>query len=146
MGGEDAMKSLVPLLTSAFGSLFPFSKPGIHPGRTLRGRIHDLMSLRPVQVDVRVAVYYYGDLVKDGRCKVVNGAFTVALNKEGCYTVFVSADGYVEIVDTVWVLREDRSVVEKEYFMWVKEPATKIDVSPDTTPGYGQLDYGRMQA
>jgi OOP family OmpA-OmpF porin len=127
------MIRLAPLLMSIFGSLFVFSNPINHNGSVkLHGKVYDLESHVPIMVDVRVFVYYNSDIIKDDSCKAVNGEFAISLNKLGWYLVSLSADGYQETTDTLWLLTADRPLIEKEYFLPQRERT--VDVAR-TLPG-----------
>jgi hypothetical protein len=121
------MKSFAPHFWSVFGSISSFVSP-FSQDRTvhLHGKVHDLMSDQPIGVTVKVLLFYNGDLAE--QCPVVNGEFTAMLNKEGCYMVSLTADGYMETIDTVWVLSTGQSFVEKTYFMSPSDPVIKIGV------------------
>jgi OmpA-OmpF porin, OOP family len=120
------MKHLT-LLVSVFGSLISFANPTDPDGSvTLHAKVYDLMSRLPIQVDVSVIILYNSDFIKDDSCKTVNGEFTKALDKYGWYMISLTADGYLETTDTLWVVSAARPIIEREYFMSQAGPANSM--------------------
>ena len=103
------MKYLALLVVSSVGFFTSYGNPSnADDGIKLHGRVFDFASHLPIHAEVNVILYYNSDFIKDDSCKTVNAEFTTSLNKFGWYMISLTAEGYMEITDTLVVLSGHR--------------------------------------
>jgi OmpA-OmpF porin, OOP family len=70
---------------------------------------------KPLNAECRI--YYHSDFIQAASKTVKNGKFTQPLTHYGWYMIDFSAPGYVNTIDTVWVMSCKRKVIEKNYYL-----------------------------
>src|SRR5882724_9640432 len=109
------MKYISVLTLSLIGSFTGYAYKSNANEITLHGKILDLKSHAPV--NAMVDVYYNSDFIKEFSVKATQGEFTIPLRNFGWFLISVSSPGYVEASDTVWVVNEKRTVIEKDIYV-----------------------------
>jgi OmpA-OmpF porin, OOP family len=128
------MKYLTPFILSFFGLLISLTTASGHDSNVkLHGKVYDFESHQPILADVQVVIFYNSDFVKDDSCKTVSGEFTATLNKLGWYLISLTANGYLEVTDTLWILSATRQQIEREYFLSSLENQIEIASTGDNT-------------
>jgi outer membrane protein OmpA-like peptidoglycan-associated protein len=104
--------SVLPVLLFAFSELLG----SIHTdaGVILHGRVLDARTLQPVTG--RVRIYLDSDIFMK-REDLEYGEFTEQLREYGWYLIKISAKGYHEATDTLWVLNDSRPGISRDYLM-----------------------------
>ena len=106
---------LVLVALSWIGSGYIYAHSSSDNEITLHGRILDLKSHGLVSANVDV--FRNSDFVKDSAVNATNGEFIVPIRNFGWYIISVSAPGYVEVIDTLWVVNEKRKVIERSFYL-----------------------------
>jgi outer membrane protein OmpA-like peptidoglycan-associated protein len=77
-------------------------------------------------LDAVVDIYHNSDFIKDYSGKVENGAFNIHLMDFGWYIISLTAPGYFEASDTVWVVSEKRKTIDRDVYLVPIEVGMKI--------------------
>ena len=104
--------SVLPLLLFAFSELL--GSTYADAGMVLHGRVLDARTLQPVTG--RVRIYLDSDIFMK-REDLEYGEFTEQLRDYGWYLIKISAKGYRETTDTLWVLNDNRPSINRDYLM-----------------------------
>jgi len=104
--------SVLPLLLFAFSELLATTRTDV--GVVLHGRVLDARTLQPVTG--RVRIYLDSDVFMK-REDLEYGEFTEQLRDYGWYLIKISAKGYLETTDTLWVLNDSRPGINRDYLM-----------------------------
>lgn len=78
----------------------------------MSGDIISVRDKKPISAEVKV--YCNSDFVQENSKTVADGKFAQPLTNFGFYIIDFSAQGYVDIVDTVWVLSCNRKTLHKK--------------------------------
>jgi outer membrane protein OmpA-like peptidoglycan-associated protein len=114
------IKFLLPIFIFSF-SLFAnatFAAKKSDAGVMLHGKVLDAQTFQ--YVSGTVSVYFDTDILKS-RSDLENGEFSEKLTEVGWYIITISAKGYNETSDTLWVLSDFRKEVSKNFMMTSKE-------------------------
>jgi len=68
-------------------------------------------------IDANVEIYLDSDFIKIDSGKVEDGEFTTRLTNFGWYIISLTAPGYFETSDTIWVISENRKAIYREVYM-----------------------------
>jgi outer membrane protein OmpA-like peptidoglycan-associated protein len=115
------------ILLSVVGSWTTFAQALSEEKTELIGKISDIRSRLPVDGDV--AIFHNSDFIKDDSCNSKNGEFSLSLNKAGWYLISVSAPGYREATDTVWIMNTSRRQITREFFMSASDIEPRLATS-----------------
>ena len=80
---------------------------------TLQGQISDLKTHHSVTADVDI--FRNNDFIKESSGKTHSGEFTASLKNFGWYIISVSAHGYLESTDTLWVTNSKKRTIHKDF-------------------------------
>ncbi len=81
----------------------------------LHGKILNLKTRALVNADVDI--FCNSDFIKVCSEKALQGEFTVPLETYGMYIVSISAPGYLDTTDTLWVVSEKRKTIDKDFYI-----------------------------
>ncbi len=104
----------------------------------LHGKVMDAKTLQPVSGIV--SVYFDTDILKS-RSDLEDGEFSETLNDYGWYIITVSAKGYNETSDTLWVLNDLRKDVSRDFLM-----TSQVVSSITTSNIYFDLNQSTLSA
>ena len=90
------------------------------------------MSHLPISTEVTVTFFYNSDFIKEDSCRSANGEFTASLSKIGWYHISLSASGYLELSDTLWIMTTDRAPIERSYYFSPRNLSTKAIASKES--------------
>jgi outer membrane protein OmpA-like peptidoglycan-associated protein len=62
-----------------------------------------------------VDVFHNSDFIKESSGKTHSGEFTAGLKNFGWYIISISAQGYLESTDTLWVMNAKRRTIRKDF-------------------------------
>lgn len=82
---------------------------------TLHGKVLDKKSQAPIEA--HVTIYLNNDFVPNYSHEEYKGEFTAALDKYGMYIISITAPGFLETTDTVWVMNQNRKLIEKTFLI-----------------------------
>lgn len=68
-------------------------------------------------VDADIQVYYNSDFETSYTGKTEKGLFSIPLKDFGWYIISVTAQGYLQLEDTVWVRNAKRKVVQRNIYL-----------------------------
>lgn len=68
-------------------------------------------------INANIEIFYNSDFIKVDSGKVGNGKFNTTLANFGWYMISLSAPGYFEASDTIWVTSEQRKTINKNFYM-----------------------------
>ena len=74
-----------------------------------------LTTQTPINADIDI--FLNSDFIKIDSGKVENGEFTTRLTNFGWYIISLTAPGYFETSDTIWVTSENRKEIDREVYM-----------------------------
>ena len=77
-------------------------------------------------MDAAINIFHNSDFIKDYSGKVENGAFNIHLKDFGWYIISLTAPGYFEASDTVWVVSEKRKSIDRDVYLVPVEVGMKI--------------------
>ncbi len=83
-------------------------------GVVIHGKVMDSKTMQPVSGSV--SIYLDSDYFKE-RMDLEYGEFKEALTDYGWYLIKISAKGYVEKTDTLWVLNDLRPDLKRDYYL-----------------------------
>jgi OmpA-OmpF porin, OOP family len=81
----------------------------------MTGMILDKKTSQPV--DAEFDLYYDTDIIKDDVRIAKGGKYEETFSKFGWYLVDIFAPGYLNTVDTIWVINLSRATIHKDYFL-----------------------------
>jgi OmpA-OmpF porin, OOP family len=81
----------------------------------MSGVIRDKKTLQPVEAEFDL--YYDTDIVKEDVKIAGHGSYEETFTKFGWYLVDIFAKGYLNTVDTIWVMNLSRVTIHKDYFL-----------------------------
>src|SRR5260221_8163857 len=90
-------------------SLMPIEKTRLH------GMIFDKKTSKPIKAEFDL--YMDNDIIKEDVEIVDNGKYNEVLTKFGWYIIDVSAKGYLNFSDTVWVMNCKRPDLQRDYYL-----------------------------
>lgn len=79
-------------------------------------------------VKAQIDVYYDNDFAREFSQTTETGEFNVSLNKIGWYLLSISAKGYLEARDTLWVVSSSTKVVDKTIMLTPIEVGMAIEI------------------
>jgi len=74
-----------------------------------------LTTQTPINADIDI--YLNSDFIKIDSGKLENGEFNTRLTNFGWYIISLTAPGYFETSDTIWVISENRKAIDREVYM-----------------------------
>ena len=74
-----------------------------------------LTTQTPINADINI--YLNSDFIKIDSGKVEDGEFTTRLTNFGWYIISLTAPGYFETTDTIWVISGKREAISREVYM-----------------------------
>jgi len=104
--------SVLPLFLFVFSEVL--GSTHADAGMVLHARVLDARTLQPVSG--RVQIYLDSDVFMK-REDLEYGEFTEQLREYGWYLIKISAKGYNETTDTLWVLNDKRPSINRDYLM-----------------------------
>jgi OmpA-OmpF porin, OOP family len=81
----------------------------------LKGRVIDHKT--SLAVDAELDIYYNSDFVVDDVQLTNHGEYQEKLKHFGFYIIDISAPGYLDVIDTLWVMNDGRSEINKDYHL-----------------------------
>ena len=133
------MKYAAVLVLSVFGSMvssaYLLTPKASLDDVTFHGKVFDQKSHRPVNADVDI--FCNSDFIKDCSVRTKYGEFTTSLKHYGWYIFTISAPGYLEQKDTLWVINETRRAINKNFYL------VPIEVGLTVTLNNIYFDFGR---
>lgn len=81
----------------------------------INGMILDKKTSQPIKAEFDL--YLDNDIVKEGVDVVDNGKFSEVFHSFGWYIIDISAKGYLNLTDTIWVMNYKRSVLHRDYYL-----------------------------
>ena len=88
-------------------------------------------------IDADISIFYNSDFIKDRTGKAEFGEFNVSLNKFGWYIISLSAPGYFEATDTIWVISDNRMIFNKVFYL------VPIEVGMSVTLNNINFNFGK---
>src|SRR6478609_8432979 len=67
--------------------------------------------------DGKVALFFDTDIEEFYSGKIEEGEFKVPLEDMGWYIVSITAPGYLEITDSLWIVNDHKGIINKDYYM-----------------------------
>jgi outer membrane protein OmpA-like peptidoglycan-associated protein len=119
------MKYLLACLVFLIGFNSYSHRPELAP-LILHGSVLDMKTHVPVSADIDV--YRNSDVIKEYSAKTRDGDFAVPLADFGWYIISISAPGYLEAIDTLWVINEKRRNVEKKFYVAPVEVGLTVSI------------------
>jgi OOP family OmpA-OmpF porin len=130
------MKYILALTAlSWIGLAYSYTPSSSDVAITLHGQILDLKSHG--LLNANVDVFRNSDFIKDSSVNVTNGEFIVPIKNFGWYIISISSPGYVETIDTLWVINEKRQVIERSFYL------APIEVGLTITLNNIYFDFGK---
>ncbi len=77
-------------------------------------------------LDAAIDIYRNSDFIKDYSGIVESGNFNIQLKDFGWYLISLSAPGYFDKSDTVWIVSEERKTINRDIYMVPIEAGMKI--------------------
>jgi len=68
-------------------------------------------------MDAAINIYHDSDFIKAYWGKAENGEFNIHLENFGWYIISLSAPGYFEASDTIWVVNEKRKTIDRDIYL-----------------------------
>ena len=68
-------------------------------------------------INANINIYLDSDFIKIDSGKVEDGEFNTRLTNFGWYIISLTAPGYFETSDTIWVISEKRKVINRDFYM-----------------------------
>jgi OmpA-OmpF porin, OOP family len=90
----------------------------------LQGRIINEKTNQPV--DAELDIYFDSDFILDDVQVAKNGEYSERLKHYGWYIINVTAPGFLVKMDTVWITREGRKTIERNYALTPIEIGTTV--------------------
>jgi outer membrane protein OmpA-like peptidoglycan-associated protein len=94
---------------------------------SLHLKVVGLTTQSPINADI--TIFYNSDFIKDRSGKAESGEFNASLLKFGWYIISLSAPGYFEATDTVWLISEKRMIFNKVFYMVPIEIGMSVTLS-----------------
>lgn len=104
---------------------------------TLRGKVINKKLNQPMEA--HVTIYINNDFVPSFSVEEYRGEFTASLTAYGMYIISVTAPGFLENVDTVWVMNPNRKLINKTFYI------TPIEVGLTVTLNNVHFEFGKAQ-
>ena len=105
-----------PIFTLAMALLCSGVAYANHSDSTIiKGRIVDVRTQSPVNAELDI--YYNSDFIIDDVQLTHQGEYQEKLKHFGFYIIDISASGYLDMIDTLWVMEDSRSVILKDYHL-----------------------------
>jgi outer membrane protein OmpA-like peptidoglycan-associated protein len=98
-------------------------------------KVVGLTTQSPVNADI--TIFYNSDFIKDRSGKAESGEFNASLNKFGWYIISLSAPGYFEATDTVWLINEKGMIFNKVFYL------VPIEVGMSVTLNNINFNFGK---
>jgi len=90
----------------------------------LTGKIINQKTNEPI--DAEVDIYFDSDFILDDVQVAKNGEYTEKLRRFGWYIINISAPGFLVKMDTLWITREGRKTIERNYALTPIEVGTTV--------------------
>ena len=117
--GNSLTGSFIVEVTKSYGTADDFV--------TLTGKVIDPKTKSGVETDVDI--FYNSDFIKEYSGRTHYGEFTAPLKNFGWYIVSLSAPGYLETTDTLWVINEKRMTIYKVFYPAPLEVGLKLTLN-----------------
>jgi outer membrane protein OmpA-like peptidoglycan-associated protein len=81
----------------------------------LKGRVIDTKTQEPV--DSELDIYYNSDFILDDVQLSHHGEYVEKLKHYGLYIITITAPGYLDVTDTLWVIDETKKEITKDFHL-----------------------------
>jgi len=93
----------------------------------LRGKIINAKTRKPVTANVDI--FRNSDFISETPGTAAASEFTAPLSDFGMYVISITAPGYIETTDTLWVLNETRKFIDKDFYVHPIEVGLTVTLS-----------------